>query len=167
MLTVVTTVATGYIQCGRWIGSSKSRSTLRGLGEAARLQRVRFEEAPSPRATTSRPNRNIARLWPGCRGSSANRAAGELHQRAARSKPGPIARGRDITLWSSAVPSELPAACSSAGRYPWGRGKPNRRQCRHRRGEGGVFSRYQPYRAAGPGKRPARICSRPPPRLGH
>jgi multidrug efflux system outer membrane protein len=112
MLTVVTTVATGYIQL-RALDRQLDIAlfTSQSLGEAARLQRIRFEEGAIPQSDYQQAEaqyRDAAARVP------------ELEREIARQEnfinvllgrnPGPIARGRTIdSLLFPVVPAGLPA----------------------------------------------------------
>jgi len=113
VLTVVTAVATGYIQLRALDRQLDiAQYTSRSLGEAARLQRVRFEEGAVPESdyqqAESQYREAVARVP-------------ELEREIAQQEnfisvllgqnPGPIARGRDIdALVFPAVPGGLPAS---------------------------------------------------------
>ena len=113
VLTVVTTVATGYIQLRALDRQLEiAQHTSQSLGEAARLQRVRMEEGAVPESdyqqAESQYREAVARVP-------------ELEREIAQQEnfisvllgqnPGPIARGRDIdALIFPAVPSGLPAS---------------------------------------------------------
>jgi multidrug efflux system outer membrane protein len=113
VLTVVTAVATGYIQLrGLDRQLEIAQYTSRSLGEAARLQRVRFEEGAVPQSdyqqAESQYREAVARVP-------------ELEREIAQQEnfisvllgrnPGPIARGRNIDALSfPAVPEGLPAS---------------------------------------------------------
>jgi multidrug efflux system outer membrane protein len=109
---VVTTVATGYIQLRALDRQLDiARYTSRSLGEAARLQRIRFLEGAVPQSDYQQAEaqyRDAAARVP------------ELEREIARQEnfisvllggnPGPIARGRDIdSLLFPMVPAGLPA----------------------------------------------------------
>src|SRR5438552_4184216 len=113
VLTVVTTVASGYIQLRALDRQLEiAQYTSQSLGEAARLQRVRFEEGAVPQSdylqAESQYRDAVARVP-------------ELEREIARQEnflsvllghnPGPIPRGRDIdALLFPAVPEGLPAS---------------------------------------------------------
>jgi len=113
VLTVVATVASGYIQLrARDRQLEIAQYTSRSLGEAARLQRVRFEEGAVPQSdylqAESQYRDAVARVP-------------ELEREIAQQEnfisvllgrnPGSIARGRDIdALLFPAVPDGLPAS---------------------------------------------------------
>ena len=113
VLTVVTTVASGYIQLRALDRQLEiAQYTSQSLGEAARLQRVRFEEGAVPQSdylqAESQYRDAVARVP-------------ELEREIAQQEnfisvllghnPGPIARGRDIdSLHFPAVPEGLPAS---------------------------------------------------------
>ncbi len=113
VLTVVTAVATGYIQLRALDRQLEiAQYTSRSLGEAARLQRVRFEEGAVPESdyqqAESQYREAVARVP-------------ELEREIAQQEnfisvllgqnPGPIARGQDIdALVFPAVPGGLPAS---------------------------------------------------------
>jgi multidrug efflux system outer membrane protein len=113
VLTVVAAVASGYIQLRALDRQLEiAQDTSRSLGEAARLQRVRFEEGAVPesdyRQAESQYQEAIARVP-------------ELERQIAQQEnfmsvllghnPGPIQRGRDIdALLFPAVPNGLPAS---------------------------------------------------------
>jgi multidrug efflux system outer membrane protein len=113
VLTVVTTVASGYIQLRALDRQLEiARRTSQSLGEAARLQRVRFEEGAVPASdyqqAESQYREAVARVP-------------ELEREIAQQEnfisvllgqnPGPIPRGRDIdALLFPAVPDGLPAS---------------------------------------------------------
>jgi outer membrane protein, multidrug efflux system len=113
VLTVVTTVASGYIQLRALDRQLDiAQRTSQSLGEAARLQRVRFEEGAVPQSDYLQAEsqyRDAAARVP------------ELEREIAQQEnfisvllgrnPGPIARGRDIdALLFPAVPEGLPAS---------------------------------------------------------
>jgi multidrug efflux system outer membrane protein len=113
VLTVVTTVASGYIQLRALDRQLEiAQQTSLSLGEAARLQRVRFEEGAVPQSDYLQAEsqyRDAAARVP------------ELEREIAKQEnfisvllghnPGPIARGRDIdSLLFPAVPEGLPAS---------------------------------------------------------
>ena len=113
VLTVVTTVASGYIQLRALDRQLEiAQRTSQSLGEAARLQRVRFEEGAVPESdyqqAESQYREAVARVP-------------ELERQIAQQEnfisvllgrnPGPIPRGRDIdALLFPAVPDGLPAS---------------------------------------------------------
>ena len=113
VMTLVTTVATGYIQLRALDRQLEiARMTSASLGEAARLQRVRFQQGARPESDYQQAE-------------SAYQAAAaqvpELERLIARQEnflsvlvgrnPGPIARGRDIeALVFPAVPAALPSS---------------------------------------------------------
>jgi len=113
VLTLVTSVASGYIQLRALDRQLEiARRTSQSLGEAARLQRVRFDEGAVPASdyqqAESQYREAVARVP-------------ELERQIAQQEnfisvllgrnPGPIARGRDIdTLHFPAVPGGLPAS---------------------------------------------------------
>jgi multidrug efflux system outer membrane protein len=113
VLTVVATVASGYIQLRALDRQLDiAQITSQSLGEAARLQRVRFEEGAVPesdyRQAESQYREALARVP-------------ELERQIAQQEsfisvllghnPGPIPRGRDIDgLLFPAVPGGLPAS---------------------------------------------------------
>ena len=113
VLTVVATVASGYIQLRALDRQLEiAQYTSQSLGEAARLQRVRFEEGAVPQSdylqAESQYRDAVARVP-------------ELEREIARQEnflsvllghnPGPIPRGRDIdALLFPAVPEGLPAS---------------------------------------------------------
>ena len=113
VLTVVTTVATGYIQLRALDRQLEiAQYTSQSLGEAARLQRVRFEEGAVPQSdyqqAESQYREAVARVP-------------ELEREIAQQEnfisvllgrnPGPIARGQTIDALSfPAVPEGLPAS---------------------------------------------------------
>ena len=113
VLTVVTGVANGYIGLRALDRQLEiARYTSRSLGEAARLQRIRFDEGAVPASDYQQAEaqyRDAAARVP------------ELEREIARQEnfisvllgrnPGPIARDRDIdSLLFPAIPSGLPAA---------------------------------------------------------
>jgi multidrug efflux system outer membrane protein len=113
VLTVVTTVANGYIQLRALDRQLEiAEHTSQSLGEAARLQRVRFEEGAVPQSdyqqAESQYREAVARVP-------------ELEREIAQQEnfisvllgrnPSPIARGRNIDALSfPAVPEGLPAS---------------------------------------------------------
>lgn len=113
ILTVVTAVASGYIQLRALDRQLEiAHYTSESLGEAARLQRIRYEEGAVPESdyqqAESQYREAVARVP-------------ELERQVARQEnfisvllgrnPGPIARGRDIDgFFFPAVPGGLPAA---------------------------------------------------------
>jgi multidrug efflux system outer membrane protein len=113
VLTVVTTVASGYIQLRALDRQLEiAQRTSQSLGEAARLQRVRFDEGAVPQSdylqAESQYRDAVARVP-------------ELEREIAQQEnfisvllgrnPGPIARGRDVdALLFPAVPEGLPAS---------------------------------------------------------
>jgi outer membrane protein, multidrug efflux system len=113
VLTVVTTVATGYIQLRALDRQLEiAQRTSQSLGEAARLQRVRFEEGAVPESDYQQAESQYR---------EAAARVPELEREIAQQEnfisvllgqnPGPIARGRDIdALLFPAVPGGLPAS---------------------------------------------------------
>jgi multidrug efflux system outer membrane protein len=113
VLTLVTSVADGYIglrALDRQLDIA--RSTSQSRGEAARLQRIRFEEGAVPESDYQQAESQYR---------SAIAQVPELERQIARQEsfisvllgknPGPIARGRTIdNLVFPAVPGALPAA---------------------------------------------------------
>ena len=113
VLTVVTTVASGYIQLlalDRQL--DVAQRTSQSLGEAARLQRVRFEEGAVPESDYQQAESQYR---------EAAARVPELERQIAQQEnfisvllgrnPGPIPRGRDIdALIFPAVPDGLPAS---------------------------------------------------------
>jgi multidrug efflux system outer membrane protein len=113
MLTVVTSVATGYIQLRALDRQLEiAQSTSDSLGEAARLQKIRFDEGAIPESDYQQA-------------ASQYRAAAaqvpELEREIAQQEnflsvllgqnPGPIPRGRDIdSLLFPVIPVGLPAS---------------------------------------------------------
>jgi multidrug efflux system outer membrane protein len=112
VLTLVSTVASGYIQLRALDRQLEiAQQTSHSLGEAARVQRVRFEEGAVPESdfqqAESQYREALARVP-------------ELERQIAQQEnfinvllgfnPGPIPRGRDIdALYFPAVPGGLPA----------------------------------------------------------
>ena len=113
VLTVVTAVASGYIQLRALDRQLEiAQRTSQSLGEAARLQRVRFEEGAVPESdyqqAESQYREAVARV------PELEREIGQeenfLSVLLGRN-PGPIQRGRDIdALLFPAVPQGLPAS---------------------------------------------------------
>jgi len=113
VLTVVTTVATGYIQLrGLDRQLEITQQTAQSLSEAARLQRVRFEEGAVPESDYQQAESQYR---------EAAARVPELERQIAHQEnfisvllgqnPGPIARGKAIdALVFPAVPSGLPAS---------------------------------------------------------
>jgi len=113
VLTVVTTVATGYIQLRALDRQLQiAEDTSESLGEAARLQRIRFEEGAVPESDYRQAESQYR---------DALAHVPELEREIARQEnfisvllgrnPGPIARGKDIEGFPfPAVPGALPAA---------------------------------------------------------
>ncbi len=113
VLTVVTTVASGYIQLRALDRQLEiARQTSESLGEAARLQRVRFEEGAVPESDYRQAQSQY---------QEATARVPELERQIAQQEnfisvllgrnPGPISRGRDIdALLFPAVPDGLPAS---------------------------------------------------------
>src|SRR5437667_1011166 len=113
VLTVVTTVAGAYIQLRALDGQLEiAQHTSQSLGEAARLQRVRFEEGAVPESDYQQAESQYR---------EAAARVPELEREIAQQEnflsvllghnPGPIARGQDIdTLLFPAVPEGLPAS---------------------------------------------------------
>src|SRR5438552_4855494 len=113
VLTVVTTVASGYIQLRALDRQLEiAQRTSQSLGEAARLQRVRFEEGAVPESDFQQAESQYR---------EAMARVPELERQIAEQEnfisvllghnPGPIERGRDIdTLLFPAVPEALPAS---------------------------------------------------------
>jgi multidrug efflux system outer membrane protein len=113
VLTVVTTVASGYIQLRALDRQLEiAQGTSQSLGEAARLQRVRFEEGAVPESDYQQAESQYR---------EAVAQVPEFERQIARQEnlinvllgrnPGPIARGRDIdALLFPAVPGGLPAS---------------------------------------------------------
>jgi multidrug efflux system outer membrane protein len=113
VLTIVTTVASGYIQLRALDRQLEiAQRTAQSLGEAARLQRVRFDEGAVPQSDYRQAE------------SQAHEAAArvpELERQIAQQEnfisvllgrnPGPIPRGQNIdALLFPAVPDGLPAS---------------------------------------------------------
>jgi multidrug efflux system outer membrane protein len=113
MLTVVTSVASGYIQLRALDRQLEiAQRTSESLGEAARLQRVRFEEGAVPQSDYQQAESQY---------QEAAARVPELEREIAQQEnflsvllghnPGPIQRGRDIdALLFPAVPGGLPAS---------------------------------------------------------
>jgi multidrug efflux system outer membrane protein len=113
MLTVVTSVATGYIQLRALDRQLEiARRTSDSLGEAARLQRVRVDEGAVPDSDFQQAESQYR---------EAAAQVPELEREIAQQEnflsvllgqnPGPIPRGQDIdTLAFPAVPGGLPAS---------------------------------------------------------
>src|SRR5258706_7026296 len=113
VLTLVSAVADGYIQLRALDRQLEiAQRTSQSLGEAARLQRVRFEEGAVPESDYRQAESQY---------ETAAAQVPELERQVARQEnfisvllgrnPGPIERGRDIdTLLFPAVPSALPAS---------------------------------------------------------
>ena len=113
VLTLVTTVADGYIGLRALDRQLEiARYTSKSLGEAARLQRIRFEEGAIPESDYQQAESQYR---------TAIAQVPELEREIARQEsfisvllgknPGPIARGRAIdNLVFPAVPGALPAA---------------------------------------------------------
>jgi len=113
VLTVVANVAAGYIQLRALDRQLEiAQQTSQSLGEAARLQRVRFEEGAVPESDYQQAQSQYL---------EAAARVPELERQIAQQEnfisvllgrnPGPIARGRDIDgLLFPAVPDGLPAS---------------------------------------------------------
>ena len=113
VLTVVTTVASGYIQLRALDRQLEiAQRTSQSLGEAARLQRVRFEEGAVPASDYQQAESQYR---------EAAAQVPELERQIAQQEnfisvllgrnPGSIARGRDIdALLFPTVPDGLPAS---------------------------------------------------------
>jgi outer membrane protein, multidrug efflux system len=113
VLTVVTTVASGYIQLRALDRRLEiAQHTSQSLGEAARLQRVRFDEGAIPESDYRQAESQY---------QEAAARVPELERQIAQQEnfisvllgrnPGSIARGRDIdALLFPAVPDGLPAS---------------------------------------------------------
>ncbi|HEV3238767.1 MAG TPA: efflux transporter outer membrane subunit [Casimicrobiaceae bacterium] len=113
VLTVVTTVASGYIQLRSLDRQLEiAQRTSQSLGEAARLQRVRFEEGAVPQSDYQQAESQYR---------EAAARVPELEREIAQQEnfisvllgrnPGAIARGRNIdALLFPAVPEGLPAS---------------------------------------------------------
>ena len=113
VLTVVSTVATGYIQLRALDRQLEiALYTSRSLGEAARLQRIRFEEGAVPESdyqqAESQYREAVARV------PELEREIGQQENFISvllGRNPGPIPRGRTIdALLFPAVPAGLPAS---------------------------------------------------------
>jgi multidrug efflux system outer membrane protein len=112
VLTVVTAVASGYIQLRALDRQLDiARYTSESLGEAARLQRIRYEEGAVPESDYQQAESQYRQ---------AVAQVPELEREIARQEavisvllgrnPGPIERGRDIGgFFFPAVPADLPA----------------------------------------------------------
>jgi multidrug efflux system outer membrane protein len=119
VLTIVTTVASGYIQLRALDRQLDiAQRTSQSLGEAARLQRVRFDEGAVPQSDYRQAESQY---------QEAAARVPELERQIAQQEnfisvllgrnPGPIPRGQDIdALLFPAVPGGLPA--SLLGRRP-------------------------------------------------
>jgi multidrug efflux system outer membrane protein len=113
VLTVVTSVASGYTQLRALDRQLEiAQRTSQSLGEAARLQRIRFEEGAVPESDYQQAESQYR---------EAVAQVPELERQIARQEnfisvllghnPGPIQRGRDIdALLFPAVPGGLPAS---------------------------------------------------------
>jgi len=113
VLTIVATVASSYIQLRALDRQLEiAQHTSQSLGEAARLQRIRFEEGAVPQSDYQQAESQYR---------EAIAQVPELERQIARQEnfisvllgqnPGPIARGRAIdALAFPAVPAELPAS---------------------------------------------------------
>lgn len=113
VLTLVATVANGYVQLRALDRQLEiARITSESWGEAARLQRVRFEEGAVPESDYRQAESQY---------QEATARVPELERQIAQQEnfisvllgqnPAPIPRGRDIdALLFPAVPSELPAS---------------------------------------------------------
>jgi len=113
VLTLVASVANGYIQLRALDRQLEiARYTSQSLGEAARLQRVRFDEGAIPESDYRQAESQY---------QTAAAQVPELERQIARQEnfisvllgrnPGPIERGRDIDVLAfPAVPEALPAA---------------------------------------------------------
>ncbi len=113
VLTVVTSVASGYTQLRALDRQLEiAQRTSQSLGEAARLQRIRFEEGAVPESDYQQAESQYR---------EAVAQVPEFERQIARQEnfinvllgrnPGPIARGRDIdALLFPAVPGGLPAS---------------------------------------------------------
>ena len=113
VLTIVTTVASGYIQLRALDRQLEiAQHTSQSLGEAARLQQVRFEEGAVPESDYQQAESQYR---------EAAARVPELERQIAQQEnfisvllgrnPGPIPRGRDIdALLFPAVPGGLPAS---------------------------------------------------------
>jgi outer membrane protein, multidrug efflux system len=113
VLTVVTAVASGYIQLRALDRQLDiAQRTSQSLGEAARLQRIRFEEGAVPESdyqqAESQYREAVARV------PELEREIGQQENFLSvllGRNPGPIQRGRDIdALLFPAVPEGLPAS---------------------------------------------------------
>ena len=113
MLTVVTSVATGYIQLRALDRQLEiAQETSDSLGEAARLQRIRFDEGAIPESDYQQAESQYR---------AAAAQVPELEREIAQQEnflsvllgqnPGPIPRGRDIdSLLFPVIPVGLPAS---------------------------------------------------------
>jgi multidrug efflux system outer membrane protein len=113
VMTLVSTVATGYIQLRAFDRQLDiARQTSQSLGEAARLQRVRFQQGARPESDYQQAEAQY---------QAAAAQVPELERLIARQEnflsvlvghnPGPIARGREIeALVFPAVPAALPSS---------------------------------------------------------
>lgn len=113
VMTLVSTVAAGYIQLRALDRQLEiARQTSASLGEAARLQRVRFEQGARPESDYQQAESQY---------QAAAAQVPELERLIARQEnflsvlvgrnPGPIARGREIeALAFPAVPAALPSS---------------------------------------------------------
>jgi multidrug efflux system outer membrane protein len=112
VMTLVSSVASGYVQLRALDRQLQiARQTSQSLGEAARLQRVRFEQGARPESDYQQAESQY---------QSAAAQVPELERLVARQEsfisvllgrnPGPIARGREIeALAFPAVPGALPS----------------------------------------------------------
>jgi outer membrane protein, multidrug efflux system len=113
VMTLVSTVAVGYVQLRALDRQLNiARQTSQSLGEAARVQRVRFEEGARPESDYQQAESQY---------QAAAAQVPELERLIARQEnflsvlvgrnPGPIARGREIEILAfPAVPAVLPAS---------------------------------------------------------
>ena len=113
MLTVVTSVASGYIQLRALDRQLEiAQRTSQSLGEAARLQRVRFEEGAVPESDYQQAESQYQEA--AARVPELEREIGQQENFLSvllGHNPGPIERGRDIdALLFPAVPGGLPAS---------------------------------------------------------
>ena len=159
VLTLVSSVANGYIDLRALDRQLEiARNTSQSLFDATRLQLMRFQEGATPESDYRQAESQYR---------TAAAQVPELERQVARQEnfisvllgrnPGPVARGRaidDLAL-SRGARGAAGRAARAPPRHPAGGAEPDRRQRRHRRGEGRILPAHQPHRRARPAKRRA------------
>jgi len=144
VLTLVSAVADGYIHLRALDRAARdAQQTAQSLGEAARVQQVRFEEGAVPESDYRQAESHMRPPPPRCRSSSVKFAQQEnFISVSARQGIRPHCTEDIDTLPFPAVPGALPRLSpGTQARCPPGGAKPDRRQRQHRCGKAAYFPR--------------------------